>query len=792
MTKWFKKIIYGCVMIIVLSCMRYAYGAVVWQPDPGNRMTDNVYNTDNSRRISWNRYQGFAMSVDNRAAYDNWRNVDNAPQVRLDLGSNGLNLSQTDFVISTRVRMTQSWGFRYQAGLCIVFGNNDLLAFGLHGREGMETRRNYIRIRRPGGVNRWQLCSSGSVYIKIKRRGTIYSAWYSEDGIIWSHLIDTTINNTPLYAGAILKTWRRGTQNADFRYFQITHVINEPTRNNTPHYTWNHSHGGGFPNPLSFVYDLQPSEERRRILLRIYIRQGDTTGIHPFDKKLYVSGFETYNRISGMLKSSEPIINQLNLTLVAIKFPSGQQTLKHGHDWMLIDIHEDFIRDRFPTSGNAVVDDKFYLTGQSAGGQFTARFAMCHAKKLVRAAAASPHGLSFPDVSIDWYPGIHINAYYRERNPRLAVNPEDVYNLELAIIHGENDNVVDRTPEPEQTQGIDCVGYSRVDEGKKWIRQMTKRAGRTIIPRVYIVPKIAHGLTGDKTKAVLHYLFGQGNSGNIERWRYRFTLDDEDNEVDVQPRHIPSELLYYSKFDCYNLPEYFAERRYTFHPGSNRCNVRKPGPTVSVNLNVPCSIVHTSTDLRITVGGDTYSNPKRLYGKLRLYNANRTRMLEESAQATRRFIDEMVVGRRFYIFEIDKRDDHGPALDPNAPVLQVILRENETVVNPDTNAPYPDQNTIRTWKWDDIKSRIIFKTRQQETNSSSWAYDKIHKFRVGEWRWGYDSLNRLFIAGLQTCDEHRIPRREMQTTSNYSRRLFEHWPYPGQRFGLRRPVRPPR
>jgi dienelactone hydrolase len=482
---------------------------MAWNPQPSGRpMTEHVHNSDGSRVIEWRDHDGFQIAVDDRDVYDSWCHVDDGPQVRLSTGQErgGLGIRQSDFVLTAETRLVR-YGHCYHAGLCVVFDNHDLLVWGPHGwPDQREHRSSDLRFRRSGGVDLWQPHRGTDVHVKLKRRGTVYSAWYSEDGVIWTEVGRTAIERPPWHVGAILKTWGQPrAESVEFRHFHVTCVRGEPQIGNTPNYLWNTLYGAAGQAPqLRFVYPLAVDPARHDLPLEVFIRQGGAA-THPFENKLYA--ISCMDRIVDELRgSADPAVRALDATCLAVGMPPGQQTLRREQDRILIDVHEDYARDRFAAPSGR--DDTFLLVGQSSGGQFVARFAMCHARKLRRAVAASPHGLPFPTTLLDWPYGLTIPSGHRQTNPRLRLDLDAVRELPLAIVHGDADNRIDRAEETALASQIDGVGYSRLDEGKKWIRQMTRAAGGAIEPRLYIVPRVAHGMTSGKSTTALRYLLG--------------------------------------------------------------------------------------------------------------------------------------------------------------------------------------------------------------------------------------------------------------------------------------------
>jgi len=58
-------------------------------------------------------------------------------------------------------------------------------------------------------------------YLRLRREGTTYSGYYSEDGINWTLIGQHTSSITPLYAGLIASQAYQAETTADFDYFTI-------------------------------------------------------------------------------------------------------------------------------------------------------------------------------------------------------------------------------------------------------------------------------------------------------------------------------------------------------------------------------------------------------------------------------------------------------------------------------------------------------------------------------------------------------------------------------------------
>ncbi|MBP7936964.1 MAG: VCBS repeat-containing protein [Phycisphaerae bacterium] len=754
--------------------------ATIWNPQSsGTTMTEHVYRTDaDHRKIIWAEHAGFTMAVDDDDVYDNWTSADDAPQVRMSLSGDLNHLRATDFAVTVRTRLSVDYGTRFHAGLCIAFGANDLLVFGPHGATD-------LRLRRPGGIDHTVTFSSRTAYLKIKRSGTVYAAWYSSDGANWTLATTTTITATPLHIGTILKTWSTPhSETVGFQYFDITHVDNEPTGGI---YSNNVRYGDTDATAVHFVYDLSGID----IMLRIFKRKAAGNTADPNNTKLYVihgsdktatlqyDSWLNYDRICDDLTGTGFTYNQTNTLVVAPRFlrtghpypdrlSFSYQELNGEEDWILLDVHENFVRERFPATA-ASTDNKFYIVGHSGGGQFVARFLMGHANKIYRAAPSSPAGTVCPTTSYNWPYGTHLPSDFQGSNPRFTVSLSGAYALPVGMVMGENDNIIDRGEELSSTSPPDSdhydpfiLAYSRKDGAMKWARQMHRASGGTSHVTVYIRPDSGHGFAANKRETALLFLFGTAaDLTTIGNWRYSFELDGQDTETSVGPADVSGNVFRYFKFNRFRVPPDIADRRYEFVPGSTTCFVSdKNGIVISTKTY---SLTHNATTLRLTVEGETYTSPKIIYNKLRLYSQSGDYLLEEAPTATPTFITERVVGRHLHFYESTGRDPTGPLADP-LPWSAIQLNADLTVTNPDTGAAFA-RSTMRRWYYDNVKHLLYF---------TDTAGNK-DMFRIGDWRWGTDAGSHLFVAGARTRDEHNEPRAEIQSDAIYNPRYFEEW-----------------
>ncbi len=757
----------------------------IWHPGSvGDPMTEHVHNTGGGRSITWAEHAGFEMAVDGADVYDNWTGVDDAPKVRMTTADTLLGVREMNFTITAKLELTPGYGSRFHAGLCVVFGSTDVLIWGPHGATD-------LALRRPGSSSTWQTYAHEVVWLKLQREGNIYWAWYSADGKFWNRAgsITTLATDIPFYVGTMLKTWSSPhAETVKFRHLEVTHVENDSMM-----YVHNVPYGTIDSTAPRFVYGLSGNE----ILFRLYIHDIGAAGGNPYDTKLYLihgsgrhdttgDGVDdtydahlTFDRITGDVSNpaNTQTFTDRNAVIVAPRFLWGEhpyhdyddrpnfgyQFLRGEEDRILMDLHEDVIRFRFPADSMST-DDRFYTLGHSGGGQYVSRFVLAHADKLYRAAASSPATCAFPTYEYDWPRGISMPPEYLDGNPELAIDLPTAYALPLAVVTGENDNIVGRGEEADHYEAW-VLAYSRHDEARKWVRQMYQRSGHTADTKLYLVPEGSHWFNEDKRLTALAHLFGNASErDDIAKLSYHFTPDHQDGENFVTAAEVPEELLYYYKFTRYGRPPLTSTHRYEFRPGSIwALGTDEDGQPQN---GAYFSLTHDDTTLSVSFDGEVYTYPSFIYGRLRLYSESGDYMLEQSPVVTPYFIDEEVVGRTLNLYVCDGRNENGPTAGP-LPTESIRFNADGTVTATDltTGLPVVIPNMER-WYHDNEMHLLYF------TNAGGTVH---HDIRIGEWRWGRDALDQPFLAGWHTKDESGIPRVEFQTNEVYNPRYFEEW-----------------
>ncbi len=757
-------------------------GAPIWRPGPvGTDLVDFVHNTDSHRTIVWAEHAGFDIAVDNAGVYDNWTGVDKAPAVRIPTAAAVLDVRDSNFVLTTRLELTPGYGTRFHAGLAVFFDVDDVLVFGPHGSTDLV-------MRRPSHGTVTQPYASNTVWLKLKRDANIYTAWYSADGVDWNEAgsIAVVATDVPLSVGTMLKTWTVPHAEAvRFRHFEVAHVTNEPAV-----YSFNTIYGLTDASAMRFVYGLSGLE----ILFRLYIHNVPGGG-NPFDNKLYVihgantidsdgdgdvDAYEatrvfgrTVLAISGLYGSGA--YTQRNALLVAPIFPLGShpypdrasfgyQTLRGEEDHILLDFHEDYVREMFPSSAPGT-DDSFSLLGHSGGGQFSSRFLMLHGNKLRRAAISSPATTALPTNEFVWPRGTTIYSNYLDNNPRMSVDLAAAHDTPVAMIVGENDNLIGRGSETSHYP-VWVVTYSRHDECRKFTRMMYQNSGQASDIACSIVPESGHEYEPNKQVACLKYLFGDAaERAELENWRYALTINFQDGERMVIPADVDKDRLYFSKFTRFDRPPLTSAVRYEFRHGTNLCDVSNHQGDYQYTTTY--SLTHNASTLEVDVEGETYSTPTIVYGKLRLYGTDGLLMLEESPVVTPHFIDQEIRGRQLFMYTCTGRDAAGPVAGPSPQwIVQLGYGGGVDLLDFETGQPVIEPN-MTTWRYDNERHLLYF--------TDGAVIPTYHDIRFGEWRWGTDEFGRSFLAALRTRDDNAPPRIELQTNRSYNPRYFEEW-----------------
>jgi pimeloyl-ACP methyl ester carboxylesterase len=745
----------------------------LWHPGkPGEPLQQLTHNADGQhRRITWTRHAGFRIELDDRGVYDSRYGRDTAPQVRVELDGGLADLRTRDFVATVRTELSPGRGRHFHAGLCIGFGDGDMLVFGPQGSADLRFEWSATG----NGVT----ASHGSpaAFLKMKRRGEEYAAWFSEGGVIWRKLHAVTIPDGPRYVGAVLMNWGAPhREQVTFSHFELTHVQGEPDG-----YEPDTIYGETDAGALHFVRNLSGVD----MLVRLMAHKASGRRVNPCNSKLYFihgasyeaeddpyEALHSFRRICNDLREdTQRTYSKANVMVIAPRFPRGAhpyagrrafhyQTLRGEEDRLLIDLHEDFIRERFPAD-RPEWDDQFALLGHSGGGQFAARFLMAHARKLSRAVVSSPASFALPAMDVDWPYGTRLSDRTAEDNPLLKLDLQAAFDLPVAVVVGENDNLVDRGTEQERYRPIP-LSYARLDGARKWVRQMKRVSKGRGEVELYVWPAAGHSFTAEKRAAALLLLLGSdADKQALQRWRYEFELTGQDREKTVAAVRIPDKLLHYFKFNRFRMPRGDRFERYELAPDGTCFITNRDGEGAG---RCQWKRLTQRGQIRLTVCDERYTQPTVLYGKLRIYTPDMTAMIEQSPVVTPLFIREQVVGRRLHLYRCTGRGPGGPTGEPSR-YGPLELEPGGFVVHAGTSRRY-GRKTMQRWQYDNRDHLLRF------TDVKGRRFDSI---QVGDWRWGVGLDGKVFLAGLSTADVNDEPRMELQTDPDYNPRYFEQW-----------------
>jgi poly(3-hydroxybutyrate) depolymerase len=156
-------------------------------------------------------------------------------------------------------------------------------------------------------------------------------------------------------------------------------------------------------------------------------------------------------------------------------------------------------------------EERFYLYGHSAGGQFAGRYAVRHPDHLKALVLSAPGRYAFPDPQAPWP--------YGQKETTVRTGPQGVSQtirpdrdgwrraaaLPITVVVGS----VDTEPQPVRPAH---VGTTRVGYAHQWVDAMTllAPAGQSRI-RLIVVPRVGHssaGLTPACQRALAEQLGG--------------------------------------------------------------------------------------------------------------------------------------------------------------------------------------------------------------------------------------------------------------------------------------------
>ena len=141
-------------------------------------------------------------------------------------------------------------------------------------------------------------------------------------------------------------------------------------------------------------------------------------------------------------------------------------------------------------------EERFYLYGHSAGGQFAGRYAVRHPDHLKALVLSAPGRYAFPDPQAPWpYGQKEVTLRMGPQGPSQTIRPDPAgwqraAALPITVVVGS----ADTEPQPVRPAH---VGTPRVGYARQWVDAMTPLAppGRSRI-RLIVVPRVGHSSAG--------------------------------------------------------------------------------------------------------------------------------------------------------------------------------------------------------------------------------------------------------------------------------------------------------
>ena len=141
-------------------------------------------------------------------------------------------------------------------------------------------------------------------------------------------------------------------------------------------------------------------------------------------------------------------------------------------------------------------EERFYLYGHSAGGQFAGRYAVRHPDHLKALVVSAPGRYAFPDPQAPWpYGQKEVTVRMGPQGLSQTIRPDRdgwprAAALPITVVVGS----ADTEPQPVRPAH---VGTTRVGYARQWVDAMTPLApvGRNRI-RLIVVPQVGHSSAG--------------------------------------------------------------------------------------------------------------------------------------------------------------------------------------------------------------------------------------------------------------------------------------------------------
>ena len=181
------------------------------------------YNENKGAEFSLATRPGFLrFTLPGNRNFDHWERVDDAPQLRCPAPSG-------NWEMTTQLSIDPRSADDYHAGLMVVFGQFDIIYFGIYSGGG---RGQGIGVQRTGepmrafhsvGFPRRLVTIDLTIRRDVSRGTPVYHFSYRLDGVEWRILkLGWEVTKVPQYVGLIAKTWRNVRLVVDFDFLRVT------------------------------------------------------------------------------------------------------------------------------------------------------------------------------------------------------------------------------------------------------------------------------------------------------------------------------------------------------------------------------------------------------------------------------------------------------------------------------------------------------------------------------------------------------------------------------------------
>ncbi len=155
------------------------------------------------------------LTVPSSDKYDNWRTVDDAPQLRR-------RSIDGDWMLVTKLKLLAVPDEKFHVGLMMYFSRYDLIYWGFNGST------NLVRMSRVGDEGLIDAAYNGGPVVELRIRkeaGTFYFDYREEGASVWTEAGSYAPGLTPSKVGLIAKTWKHVYLVADFDYLRLDKIV---------------------------------------------------------------------------------------------------------------------------------------------------------------------------------------------------------------------------------------------------------------------------------------------------------------------------------------------------------------------------------------------------------------------------------------------------------------------------------------------------------------------------------------------------------------------------------------